>query len=162
MVEGGLASDTSIVGTIGKALKLPRVSLETAEPDPRALEKVPEDVCRHRLVLPLEIAAGKIGVHLILAMANPLDAEAIQHVAEVSDMRIKPFVASAQAVRGALNRIFGLAISAKPVDHFVVRWRVQPPSISRPNLESLIAAPEHEQSFESFVAGLATAQYFLN
>ena len=46
-------------------------------------------------MLPVEIMKGKVGNHLVLAMANPLDVEGIQQAARFSDLRIKPFVASA-------------------------------------------------------------------
>ncbi|MEE2786601.1 MAG: hypothetical protein VX589_04620 [Myxococcota bacterium] len=157
LVEGGYASDSAILGTVSRTLKLPRVSLEAAEPEPRALMKVPESVCRTWLVLPLEVTRGKMGLHLVLAMANPLDDEALHHVAEASDMRIKPFVASARALRVALDRTFGPSTIEQPGRPFrrSTPAGLNPPSIDVPTIQD--ETSPQVQTLERFVTALASS-----
>jgi type IV pilus assembly protein PilB len=110
----GYLPDADVVSIIGKALKLPKVGLDTAQPDPEALSRIPVDVCVEYLILPVEIMRGKFGRQLVLAMANPLDTEAIQKAAQQSDLRIKPFVASASELRQSIGRCYRVPVPKGP------------------------------------------------
>lgn len=102
----GYASDGDVVQAISRGLKIPKVGVETAEPDPDALRRLSAKLCAQYLILPVEIMSGKAGNQLVLAMANPLDVEAIQAAARLSDLKIKPFVASARELRHAIGRCY--------------------------------------------------------
>ena len=114
LIQWGYSSDADIIQAIGRALKLPKVSVDSAEPDPDALARIPSEVCQRYLMLPVEIMKGKVGNHLVLAMANPLDVEGIQQAARFSDLRIKPFVASAGELRHAIGRCYQITTPPGP------------------------------------------------
>ena len=112
LVEWGYSSDADIIQAIGRGLKLPKVSVDSAEPDPDALSRIPSEVCQRYLMLPVEIMKGKVGNHLVLAMANPL-MSIIQQAARFSDLRIKPFVASARSY-AAIGRCYQITTPPGP------------------------------------------------
>lgn len=114
LVSRGAIDEAVMLQAISKALNLPSVGLEQARPDERALALVPRALCIEHLVLPIEVERSRTGEHLHLAMANPADVRAIKQVTRQARRRIRPLLASARAIRAAIDRFYGPAAAAPP------------------------------------------------
>ncbi len=131
LVARGCLDEASMLTAISKALNRPIVSLEQAQPDPRALQLLGRDTCIEHLLFPIEIERSKSGEHLHVAMANPLDVRAIKLVMQQARLRIQPLVCSAREIKGAIARYYGGPVPG-----------VEPPPRARPAPPTgLIAAP---------------------
>ena len=107
LVEHKLIDEAVMLQAIGRALKLPCVSLESITPDPGALRRIPRDLCLRYLVFPIEIERTRTGQHLHVAMANPSNITAIRNLTRVARVRIRPMVTSTREIRAAIVRFMG-------------------------------------------------------
>ena len=71
-------------------LNVPRVRLDSIQIDAAAVKTVSDRLARKHTCLPLHF----IGKNLVLAMANPLDHQAIQDVQFASSRQVQPVIAS--------------------------------------------------------------------
>ncbi len=99
--------EETMLQTISKALNLPGINLDRVQPDQRALSLVPRELCVEHFLLPVEVERSRTGEHLHVAMANPSDVKAIKRVTRQARLRIRPLVASARAIRAAIQRHYG-------------------------------------------------------
>ena len=106
LVQHKLIDETVMLQALGRALNLPCVSLDSIEPDERALSLLTATVCMKYLVFPIEVERTRAGDHLHLAMANPADIDAIRTLTRIARHRIRPMVTSAREIRIAIKRFF--------------------------------------------------------
>jgi hypothetical protein len=104
VAEMGLASEETIAQTIASALKLPRVRLEQLAKDSSALSKLDATFCEQNAVFPVETKDR--GKTLVLAMADPSDAELLEKAASKAAARIKPAVAGEKEIHQAILRLY--------------------------------------------------------
>ena len=107
LVASGLVDESAMLQTLSKALNLPCVSLVDIQPDPRALQLVPRELCVEHHLLPVEIEKSRTGEHLHVAMSNPSDVKAIKRVTRQARLRIRPLIASAREIHMAIQRHYG-------------------------------------------------------
>ncbi len=107
IVAKGLIDEAAMLQTLSKALNLPCVALDEVQPDPRALQLVPRELCVEHHLLPVEVERSKTGEHLHIAMANPSDVKAIKRITRHARLRIRPLIASARSIHAAIQRNYG-------------------------------------------------------
>ncbi len=81
-------------------LNIPRLRVASASVEPEALAKLTEKLARKHLCLPLKVE----GKSLVIAMANPLDYEALQDVQFASGLDVKPLVATPTEVLDGIEQ----------------------------------------------------------
>ena len=72
------------------SLNIPRLRVASASVEPEALAKLSEKLARKHVCLPVKVERKS----LVIAMANPLDYEAIQDIQFASGLDVKPLVAT--------------------------------------------------------------------
>ena len=92
-------SEEALADAFTTRLKIPRVRIAAAVPDPDALAKVPDKLARKHMCLPLSVE-GKV---LVLAMADPTDYQATQDIEFASALSVKPVVATRTEILDALE-----------------------------------------------------------
>jgi type IV pilus assembly protein PilB len=108
LCDGGFVSEDAIVELFQQQLRLPRIELSLPPSLPRAVDPA---VLRQHMVMPAAIDNGR----LLLAMANPLDYEAIKRLHFGSGLRVVPAVAPLSEIRAALPKSTG-AQAVEPDD----------------------------------------------
>lgn len=103
LVSKGWASEEEAARALSEQLGLAFVELISYPEDPAVVELIPESVSRARQAIPL----FGLGDTLTVAMANPLDVNAIEELERVSHRHIRPVFATSSAIRRALDK--GLA-----------------------------------------------------
>lgn len=107
----GQVSEESIVKAKGKIYNVPYVDLGTLASSPAALDKIPESVAERYNVLPF--AYNPTSQTLSLAMANPLDLQAISFLEAKSRSKVKPHIAIASELDQEIPKRYAQGLSAE-------------------------------------------------
>jgi len=112
LIDLGLLDDDNRAKALARQLKFPFISLKEREIPPQVTSLVTAEVARTHVVLPVELAGGK----LLVAMADPLDASAIQVLRMVTGMSIEVVVASREDILEAIGRYYPTAFLDQTLD----------------------------------------------
>jgi hypothetical protein len=103
VVEEGL-SDEALAEAVARRLRLPRIDLSREPVDDDALREVPFDLAEARRLLPLSIdRAGKKRI-IRVAMADPLDLDAVEEIEMSTGCQLEAVVARAGELAEAAQR----------------------------------------------------------
>lgn len=105
LTEMSYVSEEKLAQALSAQLGIPYVDLNTAAVEPEAIELLRESVARKNLAIPLSIDKKFITV----AMADPLDFEAIHDISFVTGREVKPAVAPLKEIKAAIRRFYHLA-----------------------------------------------------
>jgi len=100
MVRDLLLTEDQIASTLAQQKDLEHVNLAAYPIDRAVVTMVPLRTARRRQILPLDIENGE----LVMAMADPLDVEAIDEAELITGMKVRPVVAGATQVKMAIEK----------------------------------------------------------
>ena len=100
LVSRGVTSEEQVAQVLSDQLGLAFVDLNSMAIEPKARQSVAEELCLRFTAVPLFIIQDT----LTLAMANPLDVQAIDEIQTTCGFRIKPVFACPTAIRNALEK----------------------------------------------------------
>ena len=103
LVSHGVISEGDLVAVLAEQFQLPVVDLTEYEPDPAAMDLVPEPLTRHLRVVPLAVD----DTTLYVAMADVLDDETVAALREHTNLELRGFLASRNAIDQLLQRVHG-------------------------------------------------------
>lgn len=106
VVDENTVDEARLAETLAQRLRIPRLPLSSLSLDEEALREVPHDLAAAYLVVPTRLDSGGERRTLQLAMANPLDAAAIEDVAQASGCEVEPAVATLGEIRGSIHRAY--------------------------------------------------------
>jgi len=105
LVRMNILTEDMLVKALSKQLNVPSVNLETVQGvPPHVKAKVPADVARDLVALPLQLRDE--GKTLIVAMAEPQNIKHLDTLRSVSRCRITPQLAGRQAIARAFSRFY--------------------------------------------------------
>lgn len=104
VAEMGYATESTVARSISVELGLPRIDLSMTPPEDQAVALLDARTCADRFVLP--VALRENGELLWLAMADPLDEEAISVVRRRSNKRVRPAVAGPSEILRAVRVLY--------------------------------------------------------
>lgn len=112
LVNKGYASEIDIAQTLSFQLGIPFIDIENAQVDPVTLGLVPEKLAKKYLIVPL------VHEHRVMkvAMADPLNLQAIDDVRFYTEMEVEPLVATVSDVNRAINIHYHLN---EPIDELL-------------------------------------------
>src|SRR5262245_60948582 len=100
LVGRGVLTEEKIARTLSEQLGFGYVDLNGIILEPKALEKVPREICEKHTLIPIYISPSALTV----AMANALDVIAIDKVQAASSMRVRPVFACASDIRRTIAK----------------------------------------------------------
>lgn len=103
LVTMGFVTNKDIVESLGKAMNVAFVDLDTAHLDPELVKSVPEHLAKRYSVIPVEQRDNK----LTLAMVDPLNVLAIDDIRLITGFDIVPMIATEEAVNKCISTMFG-------------------------------------------------------
>ncbi len=104
--------EEEIVSALARQLGFPRASLRRQQDiDQRVAAALPEALARKYSVVPLR----RNGNRLLLAMSDPLDVVALDDVAIATGLTPSPAIATAEEIKTAIDRIYGLGEQARGI-----------------------------------------------
>lgn len=108
-VKGGKLSDiivdlkfvkaNELITSLSEGLGLPLIDLKRFKIDFDIVKMIPVDIARHYQIIPV----SKMGDTITLAMADPLNIFAIDHVQALTGFKINPIISSAQDVNQTIE-----------------------------------------------------------
>jgi cellulose synthase/poly-beta-1,6-N-acetylglucosamine synthase-like glycosyltransferase len=102
LLHAGVIDERALAQALADQLRLPLLDVAAFEPDPAALELVPEPLARRYRFIPLAVREGA----LYLAMADPLDDDAYAALKEHTDLQVRTVVTSRSSVERLLQRLY--------------------------------------------------------
>jgi type IV pilus assembly protein PilB len=104
LIELKHATEENIVQALTCQYGFPYLPLSNYEIVPEVITVVPVNVCKKYCLIPID----KIGKSLTLAMANPLNAQALEDVELITGCVVQIFVSTAADVKNAIKRYYEL------------------------------------------------------
>lgn len=98
----GYVTEEQIAQAITVQYGFPYLPLSSYDMDENAIKLVPENVARQYCLVPID----KIGNTVTIAMADPLNTQAIEDIELVSGSLIQIFVSTATDIRQAIDRCY--------------------------------------------------------
>ncbi len=102
LVHLKFATEEDIAQALTCQYKFPYLPLANYEIDREVIKTIPEDVCRQFCLIPVDI----IGKSLTLAMADPLNQNAIADVELITGSTVQVFVSTASDIKEAISRYY--------------------------------------------------------
>ncbi len=134
--------EVGLAAALRRRLGLPVVELANEPVDPEALAEVTAELAARHLCIPLEVGESHGRKVLRLAMANPLDLDAVHDVAFATAARIDVVIAMPSAVLEALANRYRMSVTK------VLRVEAPAPSQDDPTSPGRAAVPPpHTQPY---------------
>lgn len=115
LLEGGYITQQDLTGVLETQLGIESINLKQTAVDPKAARMIPENLARRHVVIPVQVAKGR----LLLAMRDPLDQVAIQDVRLLVQMPVTPVLATQDDIIESIERVFSQATAARAADEFI-------------------------------------------
>jgi type IV pilus assembly protein PilB len=102
LVDLGYVSEEAIAQAITAQYGFPYLPLENYEIDSEIVKIVPKNVAIQYCLIPVD----KIGSNLTVAMANPLNNQAVEDIALLSGLYVQLFVSTATDIKKAIEKYY--------------------------------------------------------
>ncbi len=102
LVKLGLVSPRQMQEAVGQSLGIPAVDLRSVSPDPGVLALIPADLAYRHQIVPLSVEDGSLTV----AMADPLNLDALDDVRLVTGKEVRPVLADPAEVRRVVDEAY--------------------------------------------------------
>ena len=99
IVELKFIQENDLISALSAGLGLPLIDLKRFKVEPEVVKTLPVDVARQYQIL----AIAKMSDTITLAMADPLNIFAIDHVKSLTGYKINPIISSAQDINQAID-----------------------------------------------------------
>ncbi len=109
MINMGLITEDQLARAVAAQWEIPYVDLMNLNLSLDVVRLIPEDVCRRHKVVPLERKDNQ----LFIAMADPLNVFAIDHLRLTTGLVVQPRVAAESAIQATIEKVFGVEKSVK-------------------------------------------------
>jgi len=102
LLELKLGTEEDVVQALTCQYGFPYLPLINYEIVPEVLNTVPLEMCKKYCLIPID----KIGRNLTLAMANPLNVDALEDVERATECTVQAFVSTATDINSAIKRYY--------------------------------------------------------
>ena len=106
LAELKLVDSRTLVSALSRVLQIPSIGLSKLDLDKGLMELIPRKQAFHYQIVPV----SRLGGQLTVAMADPLNILALDHLGQVTGMTLVPLIATAEEIQDALHRLYGGAI----------------------------------------------------
>lgn len=104
LLDQGLVEEEALVRALRERLSLELFDTADTEVEPDAIREVPHDQASRFRLLPVRLDRASSGERLLLvAMADPLDAQAIEEIEFASGCRVQPMIARPSELADAIR-----------------------------------------------------------
>jgi len=100
IVSLGLIKESDLRTVLSQGLGFPLIDLKRFKIDHEIVKIIPAQIARHYQIIPV----SKMGDTITLAMADPLNIFAIDHVKSLTGYKINPIISSAQDIAQAIEQ----------------------------------------------------------
>jgi type IV pilus assembly protein PilB len=102
LLELSFIKESDLIATLSQKLGLPLIDVKRYKIDPDVLKLIPIDIARNYQILPI----SRMSDIITLAMADPLNIFAIDHVETLTGYKINPIIASTQDILQTIEAVY--------------------------------------------------------
>lgn len=117
LIEEGIVTDEEMVTALCDQLGLNKIELTTVVISEDILQLVNSTLLKKHTVLPFEYASGDANV-IRVAMAEPMDINAIDDISIVTNLRVEPVVATSRDILLAIDKYYGQEDVLSAIDEY--------------------------------------------
>jgi type IV pilus assembly protein PilB len=99
IIELKFIKESDLISTLSEGLGFPLIDLKRFKIDYEVVKLIPSDIARHYQIIPV----SKMGDTITLAMADPLNIFAIDHVESFTGYKINPIISSSQDIMQTID-----------------------------------------------------------
>ncbi len=131
LVKLGYISEGQLAEFLSKQYQIPSIDLSNFEIDADAIKLVPRKMCDKHIVIPV----SKAGDTIVIAMSDPSNIYVLDDLAHVTRCKVKPVVASENAILKAIDRYYQSSVNYESImteiekDHTVTNFDSEGTSI---------------------------------
>jgi len=101
-VEMKFATEKDIAQALTSQYGFPYLPLGNYDIDPEVVNSVPVDICQQHCFIPID----KIGTSLTIAMANPLNEEAVEEIELLTGCLVQVFVSTVTDIKQSIEKYY--------------------------------------------------------
>lgn len=102
LVELGFVSKEDILSILSQELGIPPINLSRFKIDPDILKLIPKNIAQHYHIIPI----SKMQDLLTVAMADPLNIFALDHISALTSFKIVPVLTSEKEIQNAIYEYY--------------------------------------------------------
>ena len=106
LVDEGIVSEDDLARALSRQLDIEMVDLQSTNVDKEVLDLVPVNVLKKNKIFPFAYKENNFNV-LMVAMADPLDYNAIDDINIITNFQVEPVVATTRSIMLAIDKYFG-------------------------------------------------------
>jgi len=114
LVKEGFVTPKQIIEVLEFQLGIPHIDFSKFFVDPEAVKLVPESVAKKYILIPVK----KEKDSLFVAMSDPLNIFAIDDVALITKLKVKPLIAYEEEILEAIDRFYGKTSAEEAMKDF--------------------------------------------
>lgn len=111
LVKLGYLNESELTEFLAEQYNVPAIDLATFEIDPKAIEKIPKQVCEKYSCVPISLS----GNNLVVAMSDPSNIFVIDDLTYITKSKVQAVVASEAAIMQTIEHYMTKAISYEAV-----------------------------------------------
>lgn len=111
LVKLGYLKESELTDFLAEQYNVPAIDLLTFEIDPKAIEKVPKQVCEKYSCVPISLS----GTTLVVAMSDPSNIFVIDDLTYITKCKVQAVVSSEAAIKQTIDHYMTKAISYEAV-----------------------------------------------
>lgn len=137
LIDEGIVTEENLARALSRQLNLEMADLQNIAVDADALNLVPVNVLKKNAVFPFGFSEDNINV-LKVAMADPLDYNAQDDIAIITNYQIEPVVATNRSIMLAIDKYYGQQEVSSALDAYAKEKRldVEEDQITEENVNS--------------------------
>lgn len=124
--------ENELISTLSEGLGLPLIDLKRFKIDAEIVKLIPAEIARHYQIIPV----SKMGDTVTLAMADPLNIFAIDHVKNLTGYKINPIISSSQDIAQTIELSYP-DVTLGIIDDLVKEMSISPIELIREEKEAL-------------------------
>lgn len=117
LIQLGYVTQDSVADALSNQLGFPRVMIENEYINEDLIQLVPGEVLRKYTMIPLNYCEGNLNM-VKVAMEDPMDMNAIDNFAIVTNLQIEPVIATKYEIESALDKYYSDAETRRVLERF--------------------------------------------
>lgn len=117
LIDAGMVTEENIATVLSKQLGYESIDLQNIAISKDVLDLVTPSVLKKNRVIPIEYAPDNMNI-LRVAMADPLDLDAMDDISIITGCQVEPLVSTPRSVMLAIDRFYGQAEVATALEDY--------------------------------------------
>jgi len=107
LIDMKMVDPRALTATLSRVFQIPALNLSKMELDPELAKLISRKPAVHYQIVPV----SRLGNHLTVAMADPMNVLALDHLSQVTGLVLTPVITTQEEIRDALQRLYGGAMA---------------------------------------------------